>query len=438
MEGIIRRHLLLWATLGLVWSLPAGERAATPPPIRQLSVRGAASANPSIDAQGTFVAVAWGATRAAGGTDVYVAVSEDAGATFREAVRANAEPGEARLGAERPPVVVVVPGRKRVPDVAVLWTAGRSDTLLKLARSTDGGRSFGAPRLVHAAGVRGNRGWASMAADAAGGLHVVWLDHRDTAGASTTGMTHVHGTAASAPTAAPAARDGVAAAQRSGLYYASVGDGPVTEQLLTRGVCYCCKTAVAAASGSRVATAWRHVYPGNLRDIAAMASTDGGRTFAGPQRVSEDGWAIDGCPENGPSLALGDGGRLHLAWPTVLAGLSPTGAIFYADSPDGRRFSPRVRIPTLAGRDPEHVQIEPAGAGLVVAWDEVVQGKRVVVASRLAPGAQSVRVEAPVVVSAGRQGRHPSAAATARGVLLAWTDGPAGAATTIGVGSLPD
>ena len=63
-------------------------------------------------------------------------------------------------------------------------------------------------------------------------------------------------------------------AKRSGLYYAQVGGRVSAERLLARGVCYCCKTAVAAGPDNRIAAAWRHVYPGNLRDIAAAPPAD--------------------------------------------------------------------------------------------------------------------------------------------------------------------
>jgi hypothetical protein len=38
-----------------------------------------------------------------------------------------------------------------------------------------------------------------------------------------------------------------------------------------------------------------------------------------------------------------------------------------------------------------------------------------------------------MVVSAGRPARHPALAPTSRGVVVAWTDGQPGGATTIGL-----
>jgi hypothetical protein len=372
------------------------------------------------------VAVAWGATTAGSGTDVYLAASRDGGATFAAPVRVNRNRGEARVSAERPPLVAWIPGARNAADLAVLWTAGQGNAQLKVSRSSDGGRSFSAPQLIHDAQARGNRGWASMTAGPGGALHIVWLDHRDTVTEPGAGGHH-HGGKSTGDTA----RDGVSMAQRSGLYYTRLGRAPAPERLLARGVCYCCKTSIAAGAGNQIGMAWRHVYPGNLRDIAALTSPDGGRTFAVPARVSEDGWAIDGCPENGPSVAF-HSGRLHVAWPTVVGEARPSGAIFYAQAADGQRFSPRLRIPTLEGRDPEHVQIAAAGpGGLVVAWDEPVNGNRGVVATRLQWAAGRVHLGKPLLLSAGRQARHPALAATPQDVLVAWTDGPADGATTI-------
>ena len=73
---------------------------------------------------------------------------------------------------------------------------------------------------------------------------------------------------------------------------------------MLKGVCYCCKVAMATAADGAIIAAWRHVYAGNIRDIAFTISRDGGRTFAAPQRLSEDRWQLAGCPDDGPALAV--------------------------------------------------------------------------------------------------------------------------------------
>ena len=100
-------------------------------------------------------------------------------------------------------------------------------------------------------------------------------------------------------------------------------------------------------------------------------------TFSPPARVSEDGWQIAGCPDDGPAMAVDPDGTLHIVWPTVVGGDHPEGAIFYASSADGRTFTARQRVPTLGSRRPMHPQIAVAANGrITVAWDEVVNGVR--------------------------------------------------------------
>ena len=114
-----------------------------------------------------------------------------------------------------------------------------------------------------------------------------------------------------------------------------------------------------------------------MRDIAFAKSTDGGRRFDPLVRVSADKWELNGCPEDGPTLAVDQSGVIHIAWATVVNDGEPQKALFYATSRDGRTFSPRARLPVAAGATPGHPQLTltPDG-GAAIAWDEVVDGLR--------------------------------------------------------------
>ena len=318
-------------------------------------------------AVGPFVAVAWGAQPADGKLDVFVAVSRDSGRTFAPPVRVNDIEGEARLGGELPPRVALLPrSGGALPEIVVAYGSKTTGTAIKVSRSTDGGRTFASARELQAPGAAGDRGWHAMTIDRAGAAHVMWLDHR--------GM--VSGKAESHAHHEAAAMDGAAMAERSGLYYAQ-DTAEAQEREVLKGVCYCCKVALATAADGAIVAAWRHVYAGNFRDIAFTISRDGGRTFAAPQRLSEDRWQLAGCPDDGPALAVDGTGVIHAVWPTVIGGEKPEGAVFYASSRDGRTFSPRTRIPTLGSPKPMHPQIVADGAGrLAVAWDEVIGGVR--------------------------------------------------------------
>ena len=402
-------------------------RAEPPTGATSLAIAGRSNATPWVASDGPLVAVVWGAS-IADKTDVFLAVSHDSGTTFGAPVQVNTIPGEARLGGELPPRVAVTAGRgPSTAEVVVLWTARGAATSIKTARSRDGGRTFEPPVELQGAGAEGDRGWPSLALDSRGTAHAIWLDHRGLAAARVAGASRDHKSAA---------HDGVAMAQKSGLYYAAGTGTPTTGRELAKGVCYCCKTALAAGADQTVYAAWRHVYPGNIRDIAFTVSRDGGRSFAEPIRVSEDAWAINGCPDDGPAIAVDSQGEVHLAWPTVVGGPNPEGALFYASTRDGRTFTPRTRIPTLGSARPAHPQIVVDRRGrIVVAWDELLNGQRLAAAREVSKSGQRVDFGPVITLSPGKPATYPVLAATSSGVVAVWTTG--GDAATVQTRAIP-
>jgi hypothetical protein len=390
-----------------------------------LAVDGRSNATPSIASDGSLVAVVWGASTAAGVTDVYAAVSRDDGGLFGSPVRVNDVDGDARFNGEQPPRVAV-----RGTVITVVWTAkSASGTKLVQSRSADGGKTFAKATPVPGGTAAGNRGWENAVADRDGRVYALWLDHRELAqqDGAVAASHHQHGTAAAA--ASDQKPDGVAMAQRSKLYLASL-DGVVPPRALTGGVCYCCKTALATGADRSVFAAWRHVYPGNIRDIAFTVSRDGGRTFAPPLRVSEDKWVLEGCPDDGPAMVVDANGAVHIVWPTLIGegSADPTIALFYATSADGLRFTPRRRLPTEGMPHHPQIAIGPDGA-LAIAWDEGANGKRRAVMVRT----KTSTVSAPLTRTVIDDGAvYPVVAVTKRGTIVAWTAG-ASADSTIRV-----
>jgi hypothetical protein len=216
--------------------------------------------------------------------------------------------------------------------------------------------------------------------------------------------------------------DGAAAAQLSQIFFARLND-PASARAIAPGVCYCCKTSVAAGADGSIVAAWRHVYPGSIRDIALTKSSDGGRTFAPPVRVSEDNWVLNGCPENGPAVALDQSSAIHIVWPTVVrdsAGVE-TLALFYATSRDGRQFTKRQQLPTAGAARHPQIAVEPAG-WITVTWDEQLKGGRRVVIARGRVGyREPVRFTRESVTE--EAGTYPVVASLPDGALVAWTSG---------------
>jgi hypothetical protein len=310
-----------------------------------------------------------------------------------------------------------VPDSSGPPSIVVVWTAKRTvGTVLLTARSDDAGRSFGPSQLVPGTDAPGNRGWHAVDVDPAGRVHVVWLDHRRMAADSTVESTHRHGAAAGP------ADDSTGMAQLSDLYLATLED-QAPPRPLTAGVCYCCKTAIAVGSGRTMHLAWRHVYPGNLRDIAVATLRGPGIQNEGPVRVSEDRWMLQGCPDDGPAMDVDETGRVHIVWPTVVTEQgAPQKVLFHASSADGRTFTGRTRLPVEGQAN--HPQIAVARDGtLLLAWDEVRDGTRRVVIARAdttTPAAPVFRRDRSI---GDRTGVYPAIALTPTTSIVAWTSG---------------
>ena len=385
------------------------------PSATTLGVPGRANANVSLAAAGDFVAAIWSASEPGGSMDVYLAASANGGESFSRPVRVNSTPGEARVNGEQPPRVALVPRTAGPPSIVVVWTAkGAAGTLLLTARSDDGGRTFGASALIPGTDAPGNRGWEAIGVDPAGQVHVVWLDHRRLAADSKVESTHRHGGTSESGS------DSSGMAQFSDLYFATL-DGPAAPAAVTAGVCYCCKTAIAG-SGGNIHLAWRHVYPGNLRDIA-FATVPAGGLPDRPQRVSEDRWVLQGCPDDGPAMDVEEGGRVHIVWPTVVTEQgAPQKVLFHAASVDGRTFTSRTRLPVEGQAN--HPQIAVARDGtLLLAWDEVQGATRRIVLARADAGGN----ESPPIFRRERSvdhvGVYPAIALTPTTSIVAWTSG---------------
>ena len=386
-----------------------------PGPTVRLRVDNADSRGASIAASGHRVVVVWAATTE-GQTNIHSAVSEDDGTTFATPVRVNDIEGDARVNGEQAPRVAV--GR----DVVVAWQSRQSGTSqIRVARSTDGGRTFGKAETIHDSSLTGARGWSSLVLDENGAAHLAWLDGRNAKKA----------VASPSPGSAGHASGGThahAEPTRQDIFHLTLSaDGSRKESPVAANVCFCCKTSVTTGARGVVYVAWRHIYPVNLRDMAVASSTDGGRTFSQPVRVSEDGWQLEGCPEDGPSIAAAPNGTLHIAWPTISDKGASRKGIFYSYSTDGgRTFAPRSRVDE--GEDvtnAAHPQIAIVDGRVAVVWDEsTAAGPRVrlrLIGPRDGTGPWRPEFAPAVIFSEPGPISYPAVAASGTGLVGAWT-----------------
>lgn len=226
------------------------------------------------------------------------------------------------------------------------WFRVTSDAYeFAMARSLDRGATWTSLPAPFPAGLSGERGFVSYAAEPEG-LRVYWLDGRDIVH----GHSATHTGASAGATALRSARLGPT--------------GFLPDELVDPRTCDCCSTD-AVVAGGRSVVVYRDRYLGERRDIAAATSGAGGWSAGAP--LGADGWVIHGCPVNGPAAdALGD--TVVTAWFTGADDRQSVRAAFSTDA--GATFGTVANV-VDANSDARplgrvDVLLQPDGTALVV------------------------------------------------------------------------
>jgi hypothetical protein len=108
------------------------------------------------------------------------------------------------------------------------------------------------------------------------------------------------------------------------------------------GLCECCKLGVAFADGGKtVYIVDRQVDEEKVRNHVLRKSIDGGKSFAPPVVISDDGWQVPSCPHSGPSIGRDSRGWLHVTWFTLGRTESEAGIYYSVSTDGGQSFQPR-------------------------------------------------------------------------------------------------
>lgn len=215
--------------------------------------------------------------------------------------------------------------------------------VIRMLRSSDGGRTFSAPFTVHRDRQVITHRFDAVAFDARGTLHTLWVDKRDAEASRAAGRRDYRGAA---------------------IYRNESTDGGLTfgrDMKLADHSCECCRIALAPSPDGGLVALWRHVFAPNQRDHAFAPVAAGAR--AEPVRATYDRWALDACPHHGPGLAPAQGGGYHAVWFGDQAGV---GGVRYGRlAPDGTPGADPVMLPDERA---EHADVQSAGADVVIVW----------------------------------------------------------------------
>ncbi len=218
---------------------------------------------------------------------VEVDSSADLGKTFSKPVKVNQAAMKIGADGEARPKIAVQGG-----NIYLTWTQALKTPYagyIWFARSTNGGKSFEKPYIVHTDRAEITHRFDALNVSPNGDITVTWVDKRDLLAAKAAGKKY----------------DGAA------IYYAVSNDKGVSfkpEQKLADSSCECCRIVTANKPDGTTVALWRHVFEGSERDhnIAEIPKTG---TKPEPHRATFGRWVIDGCPHHGAALASGGEGK---------------------------------------------------------------------------------------------------------------------------------
>ncbi|MEJ7616488.1 MAG: sialidase family protein [Pyrinomonadaceae bacterium] len=286
---------------------------------------------------------------------------------------------------------------------------------VRVARSTDGGRTWTRPFTPHRDNTPTEHGFVSLVPYAEGGaLAAVWLDGRKFGADehARTGEAHIisalHADGKSHAAAAAAGKK----TNEMTLRYATLNaDGTLADEAELDGrVCDCCQTA-AAATADGLVVVYRDRSEKEVRDFSVVRRLANGEWIA-PRTLYTDDWQISACPVSGASVAVNHA--------TASRDTPQVKVSFSADS--GATFGQPVRVDNGAAHGRVDVVLLDDGSALV-SWLEGTTQSGKIKARRVrhdgAPGDVITIAETSVNRSSGfpRMARSRGSE-----VVFAWTE----------------
>lgn len=274
------------------------------------------------------------------------------------------------------------------------------------ARSLDRGATWEPAFRVHEDASPSEHGFVTLVPLALGRTAAIWLDGR-----------------AMAVDGGDSAADGHAQVRGAMTlrFRIMAPDGTLdSEMLLDDRTCECCQTALAQTASGLVA-AYRDRSHDEVRDVVVARYAKG--VWSEPTALGSQGWQINACPVNGPSLGT-SGDTVVATWFTGAGDLPRVYAAFSGDG--GATFGDPIPIDDGHPVGRVDVQLLDNGAALVI-WLE--RGARATEVRGRLVGIDGGRRGSWLVTSSSeaRAAGFPRVTRAGDQVVFAWTEtGPAG------------
>ncbi len=335
---------------------------------------------------------------------IQVDKSSDMGKSFSKPFMVNLK--SQKIGAEgeaRPKIGISPEG-----NIYLTWTemlAKPFTGYIWFARSTNGGKTFEKPIIVHQDRAEITHRFDALNIAPNGNITVTWVDKRDLLAAKAVNKPY----------------------EGAAIYYAvstNKGTSFAPEQKLADSSCECCRIVTTNKPDGTVVVLWRHVFEGSERDhmIAEIPKDNQAPVL---KRATFGHWEIDGCPHQGAAIATGGEGKdwwgYHMAYfdgNDAKPGLyySRMDGVAWASSP-AKKFGNnknQAAHPSILSMDDKI-----RGEQVWLVWREIEAKNYKVVGMFSEDGGKSWS-EAKVLASTLDKGDYPQLLSKGKQVYLSW------------------
>jgi hypothetical protein len=269
---------------------------------------------------------------------------------------------------------------------------------VNIARSKDGGKTWGKPIVPHTDNTQTEHGFVSMVPLPDGRVGAIWLDGRNLKGVKD------H-------------EEGMPLTVNMTLRYAAIdADGKLSDETqLDERVCECCQTSAAMTAAGPIA-AYRDRSEKEVRDTFVVSNKNG--NWSAPKLVFADNWEVNGCPVNGPAIAA-DGKRVAVAWYTE-ANNSPRVKVAFSNDA-GATFGQAIEVDDGETRGRVDVLLLPDGSALVCWLSGSAEGGAIKV-RRITPDGSPGPAAVIAKTDISRSSGFPRMARLGEEVHFAWTE----------------
>lgn len=346
--------------------------------------------------------------------NAYLASSNDGGRTFSEPVRVNDADGEVFSGYNTGPKVTPLEGGGVTvswtqmkmfsdhPELAERYGEDNGQYLVRMARSDDGGRTFGPAVNAVNDGEITSDSYQTIHATNDGRMVMTFLDYRDGLENPEDYKTHIN-----------------TAVSENGREFS---ESTQVDELS----CECCDTSIASGDDGTVYMAYRDQDEAGqskeelesgltVRESVVVRSTDGGESWSEPVSLRDDGWEFNKCPESGPEIDVDDEGNVH---GILYTGKESAPGVYYTKSTDeASSFEEPTALMTDDFFPPATISLATDGGNNAwLAWDDEREKQPKVHLARVAPDGETRQSEDFAA------GSTPSVAASGDSVVAVWAE----------------